>query len=254
MKSIIRTVLAGIGLSVHRAVPLPKIGSEERAVGEMKEFLEDLKSRGLQCGTIADVGANSAKWSRIAKAVFPGADFFLIEPQMEMKPHLEKFCAETPGSNYINAGAGAEKGELTFTVWDDFQGSSFLLPEETSLKENGRQRKVEVTTIDHLVETGKLKIPVLMKLDVQGFELEVLKGANKILGVTEAFILEVALHEFYPNTPLFSTVIDFMRERNYVVYDFPGFLRRPLDGALGYCYVCFVKADGIFRTSDKWSK
>jgi len=43
-----------------------------------------------------------------------------------------------------------------------------------------------------------------------------------------------------------------MLERGYVVYDFPGFSRRELDGALGQCDVCFVKSNGFLRKSNIW--
>ena len=43
-----------------------------------------------------------------------------------------------------------------------------------------------------------------------------------------------------------------MAERDYVIYDFPGFLRRPFDGALAQMDVCFVKRNGILRHSNEW--
>src|SRR5688572_10160286 len=107
MKKIIKGLFSGLGYSIQKTVPAPTIASETRPVGEMKELLEDLKYRGLTCETILDVGANFTKWSRMAKTVFPKANFYLVEPQVEMKEHLEKFCSEFQGSSYINAGAGA---------------------------------------------------------------------------------------------------------------------------------------------------
>jgi hypothetical protein len=41
-------------------------------------------------------------------------------------------------------------------------------------------------------------------------------------------------------------------EWDYVVYDFAGFARRPLDGALGQCDICFVKRNGFLRVSNEW--
>lgn len=253
MKSIIKNVFKQVGYEL-RKLPKGTPGVDHRPVGSMSILLEDLKSRGLNCNSILDVGANSASWSRMAKKVFGDAVFYLIEPQTEMKPHLEKFCSEFPGSVYFLAGAGAKKEVLTLTVWDDLAGSSFLPAANESLKSKGKQRDIEILAIDDLIHASAIQIPELIKLDIQGFELEALKGAAKTFGKTEVYILEVSLFAFgsMQNTPLFAEVINFMLDRNYVVYDFPGFGRRPYDGALAQCDICFVKKDGFLRASNRW--
>ncbi len=252
MKNFIKGVLKSSGYEIKKSVGGP--GHHTRPVGEMKYMLEDLSFRGLKCKAIIDVGANSAQWSRQAKSVFRSSAFCLIEPQLEMKGKLEEFCSEFPGSIYFLAGAAAEKGVLTLTVWDDLAGSSFLPQTSDDLKKKGRQREIDMITIDEIVSSGKLQMPELIKLDVQGFELEALKGAESTFGLTEVYIMEVSLIDFdgTPGIPLISDVISFMLERDYVVYDFPGFLRRPLDGALGQCDICFVKKNGFLRASKRW--
>lgn len=230
------------------------IGSPARPVGDMCFLLEDLKFRGLICNSIVDVGANRADWSRIAKRVFPSAAFYLIEPQIEMKEKLELFCQDFKDSTFILSAAGSEKGILTLTIWDDLAGSSLRPFPDEKLKALGKQRDVEIITIDDLISNSKIQMPELIKLDIQGFELEALKGAALTFGYTEVYILEVSLFCFddVPGIPIFSDVINFMLDRGYVVYDFPGFLRREYDGALGQCDICFVKKNGFLRKSDRW--
>lgn len=242
-------------LEIRKAVKKHEVGSQFRPIGKMDLLLQDLVKRGLQCSMIVDVGANCTNWSRMAKKIFPDASICLIEPQIEMKDQLERFCKENQGSRYFLAGAGAEPSMLTFTIWNDLAGSSFLPKPDDELKGCGRQREVEIITIDDLIATDQIAMPELIKLDIQGYELEALKGASRTFGRTDVYIIEASLFPFsdLPELPTLCDVINFMRDRDYVVYDFGGFLRRPLDGALGQCDVCFVKKDGFLRRSFNWS-
>jgi len=256
MKKVIKKIFKLCGLEIRKIKQMSNvIGSDNRPIGRMDLLLEDLKKRGLTCQTIIDVGANRTNWSRLAKKIFSSANICLIEPQIEMKKNLENFCQEFENSVYFLAGAGAKKDVLTFTIWDDLAGSSFLPKPDDELKNSGKQREIEIITIDDLINSLKVKLPELIKLDIQGFELEALKGAEKTFGYTEVYILEVSLFSFtdVQGMPILSDVINFMLERDYVVYDFAGFLRRPLDGALGQCDICFVKKNGFLRKSNDWN-
>jgi FkbM family methyltransferase len=190
----------------------------------------------------------------MAHTVFPEAAFCLIEPQEEMRPTLEALCALYPNMQYHLAGAGPTPGTLVLTVWDDLLGSSLLPEANAELRKKDKQREVTIITLDGLLAAGQIQMPQLVKLDIQGFELEALKGAGTLFGHTEVFILEVSLFAFedVPGVPQLAEVVAFMQERGYVVYDFAGFGRRPYDGALGQCDICFVKQDGYLRQSGRW--
>lgn len=257
MKFFLKRLFNSLGYELRNIKTTKKIEALcNRPVGSMDTFLEDLKIRGLECKSILDVGANSSSWSRLAKKVFHNANFYLIEPQIEMEDKLIAFTNEVSNSAYFLNGAGAKKEILTLTIWDDLAGSSLLPKEDEKLLINGKQRKIEIVKIDDLIESNKIRLPELIKLDIQGFELEALKGASKTFGYTEVYIVEVSLFSFSdgPGMPIISDVINFMLGYDYVVYDFAGFLRRPLDGALGQCDICFVKKDGFLRKSNDWQK
>ena len=114
-------------------------------------------------------------------------------------------------------------------------------------------RKVSVETLDGLAGQGKIvEAPDLAKLDVQGFELEVLKGATKALRGTSMFILEVSLFEFWKGQPILAEVVAFMDQHGYVLYDVPGVYRRRLDGALGQVDFAFVPRSSSLRVSNMW--
>ena len=139
------------------------------------------------------------------------------------------------------------------TIWEDSEGSSFLPPVNADLLRNGKQRKTRIVTIDNLLAgTFSQFVPDLVKLDVQGFEFEVLAGGESLFGRTEVFILETSLFRFIPGCSLAREAIPLMFGKGYELYDVPGSCRRSHDGALGQLDLAFVKSGGLFRKVTEW--
>ena len=242
-------VLGSLGFGLVR---IPPPGRQNRPVGQTRLFLEDIKARGLRCRGIVDVGANRGEWARMAMSIFPQAQFLLVEPQEEMREPLRKLSEEHSNVEYVLAGAGSQEGELLQTIYGNPEGSTFLPTAEEAGRRSGRQRKTRIVTLDATLRERKLD-PDLVKLDVQGFELEVLKGASALFGRTQVFILETSLYRFYEAMPLTREVIAFMASRGYEIYDITEFHRRPYDGALGQVDIAFALGSGSLRASSQWS-
>lgn len=256
MKNIIKKALRQLGLEVRhlaKTPPVIKEGSTERPIGNVRMFLEDIRERGFRPKGIIDVGANQGNWTRMALAVFPNAKVTMIEPQKEMCESLIKLCSENQAVNFIQAGAGRKKGELIQTIWEDLAGSSFIIEPNDEMLRKGRQRITQMVTIDDVVKDRKDFTPDLVKLDIQGFELEALNGATSLFGKTQLFILETSLYHFHPKVPVAADCIQFMGDNGYELYDITEYLRRPLDGALGQIDLAFALREGDLRRSDAWS-
>ena len=128
----------------------------------------------------------------------------------------------------------------------DLEGSSLLCETET-FEINGQPRDVPAVTLDELVSERNLPTPYLIKVDVQGGELEVLEGAQATLPHTDAVILETTLFGTFDGGPQFIDVLSYMARREFVVYDLFGQLYRPLDGALIQTDVVFVREQSEYR-------
>lgn len=248
-------MLGSFGLEIRRipaAEPAVKV-SETSPIGELTSFYTDITARGFKPRGILDVGANYGHWARQAVSVFPDAALIMVEPQDEMQPYLSEISTSRPNSHYIKAGAAREAGELIQTIWQDLAGSSFLPVVNDGHLESGRQRKTPMITLDALLlERFPTFQPDLVKLDIQGFELEALSGGESLFGRTELFIVETSLFRFLPRQPITREIITFMADRGYELYDITEYLRRPVDGALGQVDLAFVKADGSFRSHAGW--
>lgn len=227
--------LGQTGYDLLRAVGI------DRSTHGTKRFFKQLAGRGFYPQTIVDVGANHGGWSRVVRSVFKDADFILIEPQEEMRPFLDQFCRQTPGAQWFLAGAGAEEGELSLTLWDDLQGSAFLSPEIQAMTPYTKKRQVPIVTLDGLVAAGKFPVPDLIKIDVQGFELEVLRGSLGCLGRSQMLIVETSLHHPLGERPSFYRVVELMEAYGYRIYDLVDLKYRARDAALGQVDICFVR-------------
>ena len=216
-------------------------------------ILQKMKDLGFNPSSILDVGANKCQWAYSCRETFPDAKYFLIEPQREMIPYLYDFCRDK--DVYFCAAAGRQNGECLLTIWKDRQGSS-VLPQKDCVFEGGdkaEQRIVSLVSVNSLIQNKKIEAPQLAKLDVQGFEIDVLLGGSLLFDSCEAIILEVSFFEFLKRQPQFPEIISFMEQRNFVPYDIFNFQPRPIDGAVGQCDICFVKKTGPFRKSHRWN-
>lgn len=256
MKKIIKQIFDIAGLELKRKTYNRNdeyIGSIKRPIGNIRTFLEDVKYRGFKPDGIIDVGANRGDWTKLALSIFPNSSFIMIEPQDEMEELLNNISVEHKNISYIKAGAGSKNGELIQTIYDDLSGSTFLPKADEKLIRIGKQRLTQVLMLDTIIADYSGFNPDIIKIDVQGFELEVLKGANSIFSKTELFIIETSLYRFRDNMPVSREIIEFMNACGYEIYDITEYLRRPYDSALGQIDVAFAKASGFLRKSSKWN-
>ena len=221
----------------------------DRSTHGTKHFFNKLARQGFDPHIIVDVGANYGGWSRVAKSVFKDARFFLIEPQAEMRPFLDRFCRQTPGSKWYLAGAGAEIGELSLTIWDDLQGSAFLHPDIHAMTPYQQQRLVPIVTLDGLIAAGEFPIPDLIKIDVQGFELEVLRGSLGCLGKSDLLVVEVSFFHPLGERPSYYRVVELMEAYGYLIYDLVDLKYYSGEGALGQADICFVRDGSSLRAA-----
>jgi FkbM family methyltransferase len=236
VKKIISGALTPFGVELVRA----------RSRGSMTGALTQAKSAGLFPKTVIDVGAAFGGFTLECSTVFPAAKHLLIEPLEEYKPALLSVIDKVAGSEYIPAAASRKDGEIVINVHADLVGSSTYHEREKS-SVNGAPRTVPAVTVDTLVKNSGVAPPFLLKIDVQGAELDVLAGAAKVLQETEYLVLEVSFFEFFEGGRQFHEVIAFLEGLGFVAYDILGLQYRPLDNALSQADIVFVKTNGKFR-------
>lgn len=212
------------------------------ARGLRLRLFRQLERLGFRPAHVVDVGAHQADWSWDFRTVFPHCAFTLIEPQEELRPHLEKFCA-AGNARYFLAGAAARDGELTFTIGRHLESSSFLTTEAEAREQGLATRRVPVLALDSVCPAPGYPLPEVVKIDAEGFELEVLAGATRLLGHTELFFLEVPVVDWQGH-PTLSEILTFMADHGYTPYDLTDLNRHPEYDILTLLEIAFARRAG----------
>ena len=236
LKRILLQALVALGYEVRRR--------DDRVT--MEGLLLQARANGLAPATVIDVGAGRGDFSASCAKIFPDARYTLVEPLSEFAAALRRLTESLPASVVIEAIAAAQPGTATVNVHPDLFGSS-LYREVEGPSVDGTPRKVAATTLDDIVHKHDLKPPFLLKLDVQGAELDVLAGGANTIANTELAILEASMFGFFVHGPQFADIVKRMKDLGFVVYDMVGLAHRPLDGALAQADVAFVKEQGLLR-------
>lgn len=249
-KLLIKRLVNTLGFEIRRRGPRSADSQwpRESLVG----LLQQARSLGWAPATVIDVGAAYGWFTLECRSVFPDARYVLIEPLEEYGAALRRLVETVPHVEYVQAAATSFLGEVAINVHPDLVGSSVYLEGEDS-GVNGVPRAVPSVTLDDLQREKELRAPFLMKIDVQGAELDVLRGAEALLAKTEYVLLEVSLFAFFKGGPALFDVLSYMGARGFVVYDLCGLQYRPLDHALSQVDVAFCKETGLFRTHNSYA-
>lgn len=212
--------------------------------------LRRMQRLGFNPAIVIDVGAYIGEWTCSFKRVFPSARILMVEPQ---PGHIDRLRAVATALNGVELAAllvGAqERNNVPFHMCES--ASSVLM--ESARPTVVSTIAIPMSTLDKVTTNSVFARPDFIKLDVQGYELEVLRGGEMALSSAEAVLMEVNLLGILDGAPLFNEATQFMSERGFQVYDICTFFRRPYDGALWQVDVIFVRSTSLLVASKRWA-
>jgi FkbM family methyltransferase len=219
----------------------------------MRDSLFMLQRAGYAPRLIIDGGANIGLWGRMAGRIFPNAAIHAIEPQPACRPALEHLARQESRISVhpvALAEAGVTRVRMIGAGRRGGSGAWVARPGEHAKEE----LECPATTLDALFANHVTRQDrTLLKLDVEGDELVALRGGAAVLRTAEVVLAEVQFFIFDDDgRPLFSDIVDFLREREFELYDFACLSSRPRDGRLRTGDVMFVRRDSPLIADRSW--
>ena len=209
---------------------------------DMPKRLQHLSTLGIQPKVIFDVGAAQGEWARLAASIWPEARIIGFEPNRVNLRHLEQTRSDLPKFEYVPCFLGTQCQSIQY----EYKGNQTSLYDATAGGDH--QNTAEMCVLNELLAQGRIPSPEFLKLDVQGYELEVLRGGTKAMSTCEAILLEVSFDRDHPQIPIVHEVIEFMTARSFRWFDVMGILRHPKDDTLWQMDLLFLKS-----THPRWN-
>ena len=243
IKTVARSILGQV--AEHYGYELRIIGSPPCGYSH---FLRRVTEVGVLPRTVFDVGVG--KGTPWLYEAFPQAHFVLIEPQKEFEPALREICNHMDAEYHLVGVGSSERYQPIYRLLGSPTGSSFLPP--TSFNEQlwGASEASEELHIIPLDAYHTLPDPFFLKIDTEGYELEVLRGAAKVLAKTDVVLMEVAIMERQVGEPDLVEIATFMKGNGFCLIDFPVLSQRGTNGPLVYVDVAFARVGSSLARSD----
>lgn len=189
---------------------------------------------------ILDIGANVGQWFKQVKIVYPDSNVLSIEAN----PNCEERLSQS-NYNYMITFLGSQEGFIDFYTPKDNPvctgGSAYL--EQTKYYNETEVQQLPVITLDSLNQQFDF-----IKIDVQGAELDIIKGGLKTILDCSILQLELSVKEYNQGAPRMSEIISYLYSLDFHILDIGSFFY--WDGMLNQSDIFFFN----YRKHPEWVK
>jgi len=198
--------------------------------------------------TVLDIGAHQGEFSSAIRELLPKAQIYAFEPLPDCGVELARRLGNNRLFQVFPVAIGSSRGQVT--LWrSSYAKSSSVLP-MAELHKNSfpwsaktTPLQVEMRPLDEYMEQLKLAEKVLLKIDVQGYEAEVLRGAKELLKRATYVLLEVSFRSLYEGQGTFAEIHGLLQSAGFSYSGNLEQLLSPLDGSVLQADALFVRAE-----------
>lgn len=238
MKKLIHRLLNKFGYQLRN----PKKEAEQFKIQKWN-FLKKIPIK-----TIIDVGANEGQFAEEILNIFPHAEIYSFEPLGDCYEKLTSNFRSNKKVHTYNFALGEQDGEITFSRSSASPSSSILKMGDLHKKlyphtANLVEEKVKIKRLDDVFAGVNLEDEILLKIDVQGAEERVIRGAGTVLRKANMIITEVSYATLYENQPLFRDIMNLLEKYGFTYIGNMEQFANPLTGAPLFADAIFVKKE-----------
>ncbi|KAA5543814.1 FkbM family methyltransferase [Roseiconus nitratireducens] len=244
LKTALRSLLATCGLELRltRNVNAAHVAAKRQAVIDRWKLLQRYDPK-----CVLDLGANEGQFAKIVREILPGVPIYSFEPLDDCFQKLESFLQSSGPGQAFPFALGAENGQATIHRSEFSPSSSLLEMGELHAAEfpataKTYEQTIQIKRLDDAVEKLPLTSPLVMKVDVQGFENDVIAGAPQTLQRTTAAVIELTSYPLYRDQSTFESVQNQMAAFGFVFRGVVDQMHSPRDGRI-------LQFDALFENS-----
>lgn len=172
--------------------------------------------------TIIDIGANRGQFALIARYLNKSSKILSFEPLSEPASTFNKIFSSDENVILYNFAIAPKKDQLTIHVSARDDSSSLLpiTPLQEKIFPGTKEIKtntVQVAPLDSFIKDIDILKPALLKLDVQGFELEALCGCESLISNFDCIYCECSFVELYSGQKLAADVIEWLAQKGFKI-------------------------------------
>jgi FkbM family methyltransferase len=184
----------------------------ESHISYLKKIKEDYQ---FEPEIIYDIGACVLHWTKEATKIWPNSKYYLFEGMDTVG-----FLYDENGYEYhLGVLSDIDNKELIFYQSNESPGGNSYYKENSWATEihygKNSERKVSTITVDTVVKEKNFKLPDLIKIDVQGCEIDILKGMSETIKYTKHLIVELQHSQYNVGAPLNVESIGFIESLGF---------------------------------------
>lgn len=181
----------------------------------LEQYLTSIQQDGLKIDTVYDVGANVGSWSTaLRNSVLSDSYFYLFEGD----PQHEQRLQATGLPYYIGILSDPGRDTVEYYQGGTSTGNSYY-KENTVFYDDSVPVRMSTRTLESIITECNMPVPNFLKIDTQGSELDILRGAESILPGVDLIYLECPIGKYNIGAPNIQEYLEYMAGQNFIPSD-----------------------------------